>query len=78
MYWLEPTLLTFIFLVNSVRVLVFNYVALVDSDAPVSTMQRFVFIPQFNLSGTTDRARSRARLFVMLAKLVVHLLGKER
>ena len=78
MLWLKPAVLTKVFLVDSVRVLTLNDVALVDGLASVPAVEWFVLVSQLNSSGTADRARGRAVVFIVVAKLVVHLLNRGR
>ena len=78
MFWYKATVLTGVLLVDCVWVLGLNDVALVDSLAPVPAMQGLGLVSQLESGGTTDRARCRAVLFVVVRKLVVHLQDKEQ
>jgi hypothetical protein len=75
--WLEPAVFTKVLLVDCVRVLTLNDVALVDGFTSVPAVQGLGLVPQLESCGTTDRARSRAICFVVIRKLVVHPQGKE-
>lgn len=54
MLWLKPAVFTKVLLVDSVRVLTLNDVALVDGLASVPAMQGLVLVSEFNSGGTTD------------------------
>ena len=78
MLWLKPAVFTKVLLVDSVRVLTLNDVALVDGLASIPAMEWLVLVSEFNSGGTTDRARGRAIVFIVVAEFMVHLLSKER
>ena len=54
MLWLKPAVFTKVLLVDSVRVLTLNDVALVDGLASIPAMQWLVLVSEFNSGGTTD------------------------
>lgn len=74
----KPALLTGIFLIDCIRVLVLNYVAFVDSLAPVPARQWVFRVSQFDLGGTTYGTSGSAFCLVDIRKFMVHLPSKER
>jgi hypothetical protein len=73
MYWLEVTLLAVVLTVCVIRGTQFHLVNFVYGIAPVSTSQRFRFIPHLYSGGTTNCAQSCAFFFVYLRESVIHL-----
>lgn len=76
MLWLKPAVFTNVLLVDSVRIDTLVVVAFVDGLTTVPTVEGFVLVSKFNSGRSTDRARGRAIVFIVVRKTVVHRLGK--